>query len=1030
MRRLSTFSKHKPILVLAFVLLFVFGIFFSSHTVHADSVIADATTAVGNGLIAGLQWLFFGLAKLLIGLAVFGLRFFMELARYNGYIDAPPVVLGWYMVRDIANMFFVVALLIIAFGTILGLEQYEWRKLLVKLIFGAIFINFSRLIIGLLIDASQVFTVTFLDAVEGTAGGNLIQMLKLEKILAINHAQDLTLNNVTDSLRLDILVGSIVAFLFALLAFLSIFAYAMLMVMRVVVLWILIIFSPLAFVLQAIPQTKAYAEEFWQEVMKYIIVAPMMTFFLWLAFATLGNGDINNHVGISTASAEQAQAAANATFPVQSSASLSEASTWENMSAFIIAIAFLFAGLERVLKVGTIGGSFVSGAMQFGKEALEVASGYRLARLGHGKARGLVGKAVGGVGAGIKLAGGAAIRRTVGAPAKEIAAGIASRVGAGVAMSKEKRAQRAKELEKGGTMDKFWARVIEPAERAEKRAEDWKKGAEFAKTRFKENLGTSSTAAGEFKQRQGRRAFWMEAVSSAKRGAKEEKLDGQSVELYLDVRKKAAKRFGLDLDTDAGQKDFEENKSTYLKQLVDANEIKLKPDETLEDKQNLLELGGTLNKDKKLIADSKIEVAQRTGKKEDEAFKLLRKVEVEAAQARDKYLVSQNREGEAVYEQNVRAKHRKEDTEKQSVGDINLVSARAQRQLELIRQAKPGSKAEEELKRQLSYMTLAFYDRAAAFGSVGRDTILKGLGSSLESSVDLKQDAVAGLQARVLSAELGTQVDRAKVQDAFEELQKRHGGKGSAESNAFLEGLLSILNKSAGEGAIGNAGLIIRDVNKSTGEVSFRLANIDDQQVGAAVAKENLDHIKGRRGNALASSKATSVSGFSDSVDSNAEGDAILASAEAVQNAANIFKSLTANNLEKVDQTFTIGDLSSILENSNDSRVKEFLDALQQKNNDARAIEYILKAAKEKFTTAPAANRTLVDNVLADLARRTGKGGRGGGPAAPAGGGPATPPPPPPAPPAAPVSPPGPAGSPPGGGVLGGAPAGGGGGVI
>jgi hypothetical protein len=84
------------------------------------------------------------IAQICIKMTIFALEFFVKLAKYNGYVDAPIVILGWTMIRDIANMFFVVVLLVIAFGTILGLEQYEWKKTMVNFILAAIFINFSN----------------------------------------------------------------------------------------------------------------------------------------------------------------------------------------------------------------------------------------------------------------------------------------------------------------------------------------------------------------------------------------------------------------------------------------------------------------------------------------------------------------------------------------------------------------------------------------------------------------------------------------------------------------------------------------------------------------------------------------------------------------------------------------------------------------------------------------------------------------------------------------------------------------------
>ena len=342
---------------------------------------ADFTTEVFNAIIKFFTDLLLGFARMCIGLSVAALRIFMEIAAYNGYIDAPPVIVGWYMVRDVANMFFVLALLVIAFGTMLGLEQYEWKKSLVKLVLAAILINFSRLIIGIAIDASHIFTLTFLNAVQATSGGNLINMLKLDKIL------DITATQANEDLRLDLLVAGITAALFSLISLVAIGAYLIVMAIRVVVLWILIILSPLAFVLSTIPQGKQYADEFWSELMKYIIVAPITVFFLWLAFATLGNGEINNHIGVKDGGTGSEDVSQLLQLKGRQSVSLSEATTWENMSGFLIAVVFLFVGLERVQRVGTAGGSFVSGAMQFGKNALTIASGYAAGRFAVGTAK-------------------------------------------------------------------------------------------------------------------------------------------------------------------------------------------------------------------------------------------------------------------------------------------------------------------------------------------------------------------------------------------------------------------------------------------------------------------------------------------------------------------------------------------------------------------------------------------------------------------------------------------------------------------
>lgn len=378
---LFTVSRQRAVISIFFVVIVASGFFLSASPAHA-----------ANFLVEGATWILLAAARGFLALTIAALRIFMELAAYNGYIDSPVVLVGWYMVRDVANMFFVVALLVIAFGTILGLENYEWKKSLVKLILAAIFINFSRLIIGILIDASHIFTITFLNAVQGTAGGNLINMLQLPKVLSLAKADPTTTGN-SDALNIQLLGGGIMAVIFSLIALVAIGSYLVLMAIRVVALWVLIIVSPLAFILSTLPQTKQYATEFWQELSKYLVVAPTMVFFLWLAFATLGNGDIASKMRLQFGETGQADfQSLVGTGGGSGQASVSEITKWENIAAFAIAIAFLMIGLERTQKVGTVGSSFVSGALDFGKKAITYGSGFAAARFAGGMAaKGAVG---------------------------------------------------------------------------------------------------------------------------------------------------------------------------------------------------------------------------------------------------------------------------------------------------------------------------------------------------------------------------------------------------------------------------------------------------------------------------------------------------------------------------------------------------------------------------------------------------------------------------------------------------------------
>ncbi len=366
---------HKFVVIALLVVTIISGVVFFAEPVAAQLGFGDPGWLV-SGLMQFFSRIMVKLAVICIQITLWLLRMFMLVAGYNNYINAPVVILGWNMVRDVANMFFIVVLMVIAFGTILGLEQYEWKKTLVKLIIAALFVNFSNMILQLMIDVAQVFTITFLNAVAGAAGGNLIQMFNIEKIfsIAVSNAQN-------ESISIEIFGGAVMSLVFAAVAMFTMGAYVIILLARLVVLWALIILSPLAFVFQALPQTKSYADEFWSEFTNHVLAAPVMVFFLWLAFSTFGGEGITGHLELSHPLGGQARVSNTEDITGQApSASFNQAASWDNMANFAIAIAFLWMGVERVQKLGVRAGGLAQGALDFGKKVATIASGYAAGR--------------------------------------------------------------------------------------------------------------------------------------------------------------------------------------------------------------------------------------------------------------------------------------------------------------------------------------------------------------------------------------------------------------------------------------------------------------------------------------------------------------------------------------------------------------------------------------------------------------------------------------------------------------------------
>ncbi len=541
-------KKHWIVSVSFAIVLFGLCLFIT-NTVHAEEAAAAAAPAsepgtmanIGTYILTMITKAILMIAQICIKMTIFALEFFVKLAKYNGYVDAPIVILGWTMIRDIANMFFVVVLLVIAFGTILGLEQYEWKKTMVNFILAAIFINFSKLIAGLIIDVAHVFTMTFTNAIAATAGGNIINMFHLSDIVSIVSGGFQT-GDPTPDIVLEVFGGAVMALVFAVLAMVTMGAYLIVMVARIVVLWALIILSPLAYILNVIPQTKSYADTWWSEFGKHVMVAPIMVFFLWLGFATLGSGSfVQNDLGIafgSDATATDKALGLPAASIERPKVSVSNVSTWENMANFILAIAFLWVGIEQVQKTGVRGGEMLSHAKSFATKAALIGSGYALGRWLTGEAGDLGGKGLKQVGYRIPLVGGRAWQ-TRGYNALEKYGRAQEWIdnkakGLDSGYRDLQKGKLTAKYEGGSTAQyssfnpaniravagRFAASVIETGGRKDKIRDDYKEAYERRMTVVEESYSTSGLPGGSLKQEVTGQLKFVEALGKAKSEAK------------------------------------------------------------------------------------------------------------------------------------------------------------------------------------------------------------------------------------------------------------------------------------------------------------------------------------------------------------------------------------------------------------------------------------------------------------------------------------------------------------------------------
>lgn len=239
-------------------------------------------------------------------------KFLSLIVDASVFTKMPVVITGWKIARDFANLFFIALLIYVAFGYILRINTKNNQKLLVNIIVMAVLINFSLMIGGIIIDASNVFFNYFIFG--PNAGSEEGRGIYLSNALAnafqlnkfFNQSEDAPdpQTNLEGWLQSQVepaqtggnkLFMSIIRIffiiVFSFMVILCLGALVGTLFVRIFMLWILLILAPLAWVanLLPIPAISNLAGKWWGTFLKQCFIAPIIGFFIYLALLTAGN---------------------------------------------------------------------------------------------------------------------------------------------------------------------------------------------------------------------------------------------------------------------------------------------------------------------------------------------------------------------------------------------------------------------------------------------------------------------------------------------------------------------------------------------------------------------------------------------------------------------------------------------------------------------------------------------------------------------------------------------------------------------
>lgn len=349
----SKTSKKRLAVVFALVLVLFLVPFYPAQAGFLEDLV---TTALFFGPYI-LIWLFTGLAVIFVYIATFLVDAALAPGIYMGIINSAAIDRGWTIMRDTANLFFILILIFIAIATTLRLQSYSAKTWIPKLLFGAVFINFSKTITMFIIDIGNMFMYGAISWMgQGIENTGIWQLTNTVNEL-FWHVSPFQWQLITITKMVEVFT----AFMFSLILALTLLGFGILLLVRVTMLAILTIFSPIAFMLHAWPNAGKYAGQWWGSLLKYIIFGPIIVFFLFIAgemaltlfnmgaFAVAPTGTVGPTTG--DMSKMSVELGAFSTF-------------FGTLIPFVIVIIILLSGLSFTTEMGIAGAGMIMGTVK------------------------------------------------------------------------------------------------------------------------------------------------------------------------------------------------------------------------------------------------------------------------------------------------------------------------------------------------------------------------------------------------------------------------------------------------------------------------------------------------------------------------------------------------------------------------------------------------------------------------------------------------------------------------------------------
>lgn len=216
---------------------------------------------------------------------------------------SPAINLGWVIVRDIINIFFIFILIRISLGTIVNGLRFGTMTMLKNVIIAALLINFSLFITKAAVDVSNIFGNWLYGGIQKTLVANssnqndpvtlsglIISRLHIVQYWSSGAAQSNNGTDLTDMskgiinsfIRLTVISITTYVFLYATVLFLT----------RAITLLFLLVFSPVGFIGKVLPQVEEYSSEWRKELTSAAIFPIAFLLMLYISLQFINSLDV------------------------------------------------------------------------------------------------------------------------------------------------------------------------------------------------------------------------------------------------------------------------------------------------------------------------------------------------------------------------------------------------------------------------------------------------------------------------------------------------------------------------------------------------------------------------------------------------------------------------------------------------------------------------------------------------------------------------------------------------------------------